>query len=78
MADGLERDEFRQWLELLRADIKGVHDRLDAINGRTRTAEQSIAVLQDRSCATDRNIKLWGGALAAILALLELAQVFHR
>ena len=29
--------------------IKGIHTRLDTLNGRTRESEQQIAVLADRS-----------------------------
>jgi len=29
--------------------IKGIHSRLDTLNGRTRETEQQIAVLSDRS-----------------------------
>jgi len=29
--------------------IRGIHTRLDAINGRVRTSEREIAVLADRS-----------------------------
>lgn len=28
----------------VRADVGGVHDRLDTLNGRTRTVEQKVAV----------------------------------
>lgn len=34
--------------ELLGA-IKGVHDRLDTLNGRTRNLENKVTVLEDRS-----------------------------
>lgn len=44
----LSRDEWEGWMRLLREDIRGVHDRLDELNGRTRTNERDIAVLQDR------------------------------
>lgn len=55
----LSREEFERWMEVLRDDVRGahdrlrddvrgVHDRLDALNGRTRKAEQAIAVLEDR------------------------------
>ena len=29
--------------------LKGIHTRLDTLNGRTRTSEREIAVLADRS-----------------------------
>lgn len=51
---GISRDEFHQWMETLRDGISGVHDRLDGLNGRTRTAEADIAVLKDRSNRLER------------------------
>lgn len=45
----LGREEFLLHMELVRADIKGVHDRLDALNGRTREVERDVEVLKDRS-----------------------------
>ena len=45
----LTREEFIVHVGLLREDIHGVHDRLDMLNDRTRTAEQDIAVLKDRA-----------------------------
>lgn len=38
--------------EQVMAAIKTVHDRLDLLNGRTRTSEQHIAVLSDRYTRT--------------------------
>lgn len=43
-----------------RADIAGVHDRLDQLNGRTRKSESAIAVLQ------------WAVGLIGIVALALL------
>ena len=57
----LERDEFHVWMETLRADIRGVHSRLDDLNGRTRDAEQKVAVLEDRG-----HPAAWGGGLGAL------------
>jgi hypothetical protein len=53
----IRRDEFENWMNLLRDDIQGVradcnrdfsgvHARLDLLNGRTRLNERDIAVLQ--------------------------------
>ena len=44
----ISREEFQGWMELIREDISGVHSRLDGLNGRTRTAESAIAVLQNQ------------------------------
>jgi tetrahydromethanopterin S-methyltransferase subunit G len=60
----------------IRDDIRGIHDRLDALNGRTRKNESDIAVLQDRDSA-DRQVAkragrnhgaLWGGIIAGLAA----------
>ena len=45
----LSRDEFLLHMQLIRQDIAGVDNRLDVLNGRTRIAENAIAVLEDRS-----------------------------
>jgi len=44
---------------MLMTAITGIHERLDLLNGRTRSNEQRIAVLHDRQKI------LWGG-LAAV------------
>jgi hypothetical protein len=72
----LSRDEFENWMEVLRDDIKGVHERLDALNGRTRTNERDIAVLVSQYAAgkdvTARRTA-WGSAgLGALGVLFEL------
>ena len=54
----IERGEFQAAVEQIREDIRGVHTRLDALNGRTRKTESDIAVLQERSGGT------WLGAVA--------------
>ena len=65
MAD-IGRSEFETWMEVLRGDIKGVHDRLDELNGRTRKAEQDIAVLKDRSADSRDPTARWTAALAIV------------
>ena len=44
--------------------IVAVHDRLDLLNGRTRTSEQLIAVLDDRS---ERSNAISISALSAVI-----------
>ena len=44
----ITREEFREAIAQVREDIKGVHTRLDALNGRVRTSEDAIARLQER------------------------------
>ena len=66
MAEGPTREEFQGWMELLRADIHGVHVRLDVLNGRTRKCESDIAVLYDRGQqAKDGHARYagWAGVL---------------
>lgn len=43
------REESREWARNVRADIRGVNDRLDMLNGRTRAVETKIAVLEERT-----------------------------
>jgi hypothetical protein len=64
----LRRDEFENWMHVLRDDIHGVHDRLDALNGRTRTNEKDIAVLQDRATQESKDPTARYGALGGIVA----------
>lgn len=79
----LERNEFISAVELIRSDIKGVSDRLDAINGRTRDVEQNVAVLFDRSdgvreeakVAGRRTASKWGALIAGGAAV---AEVLHQ
>lgn len=66
----LSRDEFLTHINLLRGDIRGVHDRLDDLNGRTRQTEQDIAVLQDRDVRAKDPAARWTGlsGIAAAVA----------
>ena len=51
----------------LMAAIVSVHDRLDLLNGRTRSSEQRIAVLEDRS---NRNNAVSVSALSAVVGAI--------
>lgn len=64
MAD-ISREEFTGWMQTLRDDIAGVQDRLDKLNDRTRTAEQTIAVLGYR--ATVGQAAVYGGGSAGVV-----------
>ena len=64
----ISRDEFEGWMQLLREDVQGVHRRLDTLNGRTRTAESAIAVLQDRSTEDRRSTAAVSGGIAVLVA----------
>lgn len=83
----LERDEFTEWMRAIREDmreearalrqefregIEGVHDRLDDLNGRTRTVENKVAVIDDRGSGnrdTTARVGGIGGLIAAATAL---------
>lgn len=70
----IETSEFERWMNLLRSDVQGVHDRLDELNGRTRASEQKIAVLEDRSGDGRKGGMLAGGVVTGIAALAELVR----
>ena len=72
----VSRDEFYRAIDEVKAGIQGVHDRLDALNGRTRGCETQIAVLQDRS-ARDPAAR-WGAAGAFLAALAAGLANFFR
>ena len=73
MAD-INRDEFENWMQVLREDIHGVHERLDKLNGRTRTMENAVAVLQDRGADGRKQGAISGGIVAGAAALVEIAR----
>ena len=58
----LSRQEFHDAINLIRQDIRGIHARLDLLNGRTREAEQQVAVLTDRG-----HPAAWGGGIGAVV-----------
>ena len=49
------------------AAMAGISDRLDMLNGRTRSSEQHIAVLEDRS---NRNNAVSVSALSAVVGAI--------
>lgn len=58
-------------LEYLRDGVDGINARLDAQNGRIRTAETDIAVLKDRQSEARKTGGTWGaggGLLGGLLA----------
>ena len=63
----LSHQEFERWMQMLRADIREVHDRLDVLNGRTRTTEQKIAVLEDRSDTSRTTAAGWGAGVSGVI-----------
>lgn len=46
--------ELEEIRDSLRDGFRGVHDRLDAVNGRLRDNESAVCVLEDRSERTER------------------------
>lgn len=70
----IDQDEFQRWMTLLRGDIQGVHDRLDELNGRTRSNEQDIAVLKDRG--TRDPMARWTAVFVGAGGVL--AEIGHR
>ena len=66
---GIEREEFQTAVAIIRDDIRGVHSRLDALNGRTRSNEQAIAVLEDRHSDGRRSGAAWGGFVGGFLVI---------
>lgn len=59
------RDEIGDMRTDLRERVDGVNARLDVLNGRTRTSELAIAVLNDRSERAESHARLWGGGAGA-------------
>lgn len=66
----LTREEFLAHVEPLRAALHIIADRLDKLNDRTRSAEKSIAVLNDRASPV-RAVAYGGSAGGIMLAVLE-------
>lgn len=61
--------------DLLRDGFEGVHDRLDQLNGRTRTVENKVAVLEDRGVRSKDQTARWGAAVIGTTGVLvELAK----
>lgn len=69
---GIDREEFHHWMELLREDIGGVHARLDVLNGRTRTVETKVALLEVMPPGRDQAARVTSASagLAALIAMV--------
>jgi hypothetical protein len=70
----IEREEFRDAVQAIRGDIAGVHARLDALNGRTRRAEENIVRLQERHRSSTKRSAAWGSLGVVVAALVEGAK----
>jgi len=58
----ISRDEFHDAVGVIRGDIRGVQDRLDTLNGRTRANELAIVRLQERQReGSKKRLAVWGG-----------------
>lgn len=66
MTDGLTREDLRDLMrdmkEEVRDGFKGVHDRLDELNGRTRKAENLLAVHEERWQRLDKATSVRGSS----------------
>ena len=52
-----------------------ITERLDTLNGRTRSNEQAIAVLQDRQGQVSKSQAVWAGSIGALIA--SIAEAIH-
>ena len=66
----VSRDEFYRAIQDVREDIAGVNMRLDTLNGRTRNAEQDIAVLKDRGARQALGAGGAGAGAGLVLAMV--------
>lgn len=65
--------ELDRLYELMDDGFKGVHARLDQLNGRTRENEKAIAVLQDRGVRSkDTTARVIGGGAAMAGFMVEI------
>lgn len=88
-------DEFTRAMTLLREDnarleargveaFRGIHERLDVLNGRTRKLETEIALLQDWQARTDplpepkRRFPWIKAGIGAISGLATLFRLTHK
>lgn len=67
----MDNNELLQVLHMIREDqqsgFRGVHDRLDKLNGRVREAELDIGILQERSTKPDVLARI-GTVIAGLIA----------
>lgn len=65
--------ELDRLYERIDRGFEQMNDRLDELNGRTRTAEQKIAVLEDRGIRVRDNPARWAGGIAIVGGLVAEA-----
>ena len=61
----ISREEFQRLYDTIDDGFRGVHVRLDRMNGRIGTAETDIAVLQEKSSAA--RSAAWGGGIGGVM-----------
>lgn len=70
MPEQLTQKEFLAHFGPLLKSVEAIEDHLDKLNGRTRTAELKLAVLEDRG-----HPGAWGGGLGAlVVGLVEMVR----
>lgn len=71
MAGGIDTEEFERWMNLLREDMRGIHMRLDVLNGRVRLLESETAVLKSNQ-SSNGAAAAWGGSIGgAVVGAVE-------
>lgn len=73
--DDLRRAEFIERVDMIRADIREIHVRLDVMNGRTRLLEQDVAALKERTGGTARSAAIGSGVAAAVYGIVEIVRL---
>ena len=72
-------DPFQLILDQMQDGFRGVHDRLDTINGRTRENEKDIAVLKDRATRDTRAAAAWsGGSALTVVGIIEAVKAMFK
>lgn len=71
----ITREEFLAHMEHLAEGMGRVEKHLEALNGRTRTAETKIAILEDRA-DRNRNRSIGAGLGAVIVGALEAVHLW--
>jgi len=64
------KDELDRLYERMDRGFTDLNERLDALNGRTRVAEQKIAVLEDRGVRSRDHGARWGAGLVGAMGVL--------
>ena len=68
-----DNKEWDRLYDLLKDGFDGVHNRLDQLNGRTRTVESKVAVLEDRG-VRDPTARWTAASAIGLGALVEVVK----